>query len=58
MKSEPKTRVIKIEKENREWKIQQQFGNLVDRLNRLPDAGEVQRNPLKSAPAGITEMVF
>jgi len=58
MKSEPKTRVIKIEKENREWKIQQQFGNLVDRLNRLPDAGEIQRNPLRSAPAGITEMVF
>jgi len=58
MKTAPKTRVIKIEKENREWKIQQQFGNLVDRLNRLPDANEVQRNPLRSAPAGITEMVF
>jgi len=58
MKTTPKTRVIKIDKENREWKIQQQFGILVDKLNRLPDANEVQRNPVRSAPAGLTEMVF
>ncbi|MEZ2336368.1 hypothetical protein AB6735_12080 [Mucilaginibacter sp. RCC_168] len=55
---ELKTRVVKIKKENREWKLQQQFGAFVDKLNRLPDAGEVQRNPMRSAPAGLTEMVF
>ena len=27
-------------------------------ITQLPDANEVQRNPIKSAPAGITEMFF
>ncbi|MES2113204.1 MAG: hypothetical protein V4577_30920 [Bacteroidota bacterium] len=58
MKKEQKERVIKINKENREWKLQQQFGAFTDKLNRLPDANEVQRNPGRSAPAGLTEMVF
>jgi hypothetical protein len=31
---------------------------LTEMLDRLPDANEVQRNPLRSAPAGLTEMVF
>ncbi|MCR8557366.1 hypothetical protein KXD93_06920 [Mucilaginibacter sp. BJC16-A38] len=58
MKREPKNRIIKIIKENREWKLQQQFSAFVDKLNRLPDANGVQRNPVRSAPAALTEMVF
>jgi hypothetical protein len=58
MKRERKDRVIKINKEKREWKLQQQFGGLIDKLNRLPDANEIQRNPSRSAPQGIAEMVF
>jgi hypothetical protein len=58
MKRASKNRVIKITKENREWKLQQQFGTFIDKLNRLPDANEVQRNPGRSAPAVLTEMVF
>ncbi|QHS55196.1 hypothetical protein GWR56_06450 [Mucilaginibacter sp. 14171R-50] len=53
-----KNRVIKINTKGDQWKIQQLFGELAGRLDRLPDADEVRRNPLRSAPAGITEMVF
>jgi len=58
MKKQQQERTIKIRKESEAWKLQQHFGALTDRLNRLPDANEVQRNPLRSAPAGLTEMVF
>jgi len=58
MKKKGKDRVIKINRENREWKLQQQFGRLTDQLNRLPDANEIQRNPIRSAPLAIAEMVF
>ena len=49
---------MKINTKGDQWKIQQLFGELAARLDRLPDADEVRRNPLRSAPAGITEMVF
>ncbi|WP_431199569.1 hypothetical protein ACQ86K_00840 [Mucilaginibacter sp. P19] len=58
MKKNIKNRVIKINTESNQWKIQQLFGELAVRLDRLPDADEVRRNPLRSAPAGLTEMVF
>jgi len=57
-KQQLKIRTIKIRKESEEWKLQQDFGDFAQRLNRLPDANEVQRNPLRSAPAGLTVMVF
>jgi len=53
-----KSRTVKIKKETDQWKIQQLFGKYAGMLDRLPDAGEVQRNPLRSAPDGIAEMVF
>jgi hypothetical protein len=51
-------RKVKVKRGNDQWKIQQLFGNLAERLDRLPDAGEVQRNPLRSAPPELTTMVF
>ncbi|WP_179413017.1 hypothetical protein HDF19_11130 [Mucilaginibacter sp. E4BP6] len=58
MKKQQQERTIKIRKESEAWKLQQHFGALTDRLNRLPDANEVQCNPQRSAPTGLTEMVF
>jgi hypothetical protein len=58
MNKQQKTRTIKIRKESEEWKLQQRFGAWTEQLNRLPDANEVQRNPQRSAPAGLTVMVF
>jgi hypothetical protein len=58
MKKQKLNRVIKVNTKGDQWKIQQLFGELAERLNRLPDADEVRRNPLRSAPADITEMVF
>ena len=58
MNKQQKDRTIKIRKESEAWKLQQHFGALTEKLNRLPDANEVQRNPLRSAPAGLTVMVF
>jgi hypothetical protein len=55
---ERKHRIVNINQQSEQWKIQQQFGELAKHLDRLPDAGEVQRNPLRSAPPGLTEMVF
>jgi hypothetical protein len=51
-------RKIKINKENDQWKLHQLFGEYALNLDRLPDAREIQRNPLRSAPQGLTEMVF
>ncbi|MGZ3812292.1 MAG: hypothetical protein ACXVJN_11140 [Mucilaginibacter sp.] len=51
-------RVVNINQQSEQWKIQQQFGELATYLDRLPDANEVRRNPLRSAPPGLTEMVF
>jgi hypothetical protein len=53
-----KLRKVKVKRNNDQWKIQQLFGNLAERLDRMPDAGEVQRNPLRSAPTELTTMVF
>jgi len=58
MKKQQKERTVNIRKESEAWKLQQHFGRLADWLDRLPDAGEVQRNPQRSAPAGLTGMVF
>jgi hypothetical protein len=51
-------RTVKIKKENEAWRTYELFGKFADGLNRLPDAGQVQRNPLRSAPPEITVMVF
>ncbi|WP_162842632.1 hypothetical protein [Mucilaginibacter pineti] len=53
-----KNRTIKIKKENEQWKLYALFSRLTVSLDRLPDAGQVQRNPLRSAPPELTEMVF
>ena len=60
MKKEQKkgNRIVNINQQNEQWKIQQQFGELANYLDRLPDANEVRRNPLRSAPPGLVEMVF
>ena len=58
MKNKEANRIIKINRKGDLWKLQQLFGELAEQLNRLPDADEVWRNPLRSAPAGLTEMVF
>jgi hypothetical protein len=58
MKKRTVNRIIRINTKSDQWKIQQLFGELAGRLDRLPDADEVRRNPLRSAPAGLTEMVF
>ncbi|MBK0379371.1 3'-5' exonuclease family protein [Mucilaginibacter segetis] len=58
MKKKSKNRIVKINVKGDQWKIQQLFGELAVRLDRLPDADEVKRNPLRSAPAGLTEMIF
>ncbi|NOW95996.1 hypothetical protein [Mucilaginibacter sp. SG564] len=49
---------VKVEKDSDLWRIYAQFGQYATKLNRLPDAGEIQRNPLRSAPPAIVEMVF
>ena len=58
MKKQVKQRVVNIRQDSEQWKIQQLFGELAVKLDRLPDADEVRRNPLRSAPPGLTEMVF
>lgn len=47
----------KVDKESDLWKIYAQFGSYAERLNRLPDTGEMQRNPLRSAPHELVTMV-
>ncbi|HEY9195388.1 MAG TPA: hypothetical protein VIM77_03960 [Mucilaginibacter sp.] len=49
---------VKVDKDNDLWRIYAQFGNYAAKLNRLPDAGEIQRNPLRSAPPAMVVMVF
>ncbi|MDP9047200.1 MAG: hypothetical protein M3N14_03630 [Bacteroidota bacterium] len=58
MKIRGVNRIVKLNPKSNQWKIQQLFGELVKNLDRLPDANEVRRNPLKSAPTDLTEMVF
>lgn len=53
-----KARRIKIDKENDQWQLHQQFRKFGEQLDRLPDAAEVRRNPARSAPQGILPMVF
>jgi hypothetical protein len=43
---------------SKQWKLHQSFGNFAERLDRLPDAREVQANPLRSAPQERTVMIF
>ncbi|WP_159440685.1 hypothetical protein [Mucilaginibacter sp. OK098] len=49
---------VKVDKDSDLWRIYAQFGNYAEKLNRLPDAGEIQRNPLRSAPPAMVVMVF
>lgn len=58
MKREKQQRIVKINRKNDQWKIQQLFGKLAEGLDRLPDADEIQRNPLRSAPTELIGMVF
>jgi len=53
-----RTRRIKIDQENEQWHLHQQFRKFSEQLDRLPDAAEVRRNPARSAPQGILPMVF
>jgi hypothetical protein len=53
-----KNRTVKIKKENEQWQLYGLFSRFTASLDRLPDAGQVQRNPLRSAPPELTEMVF
>ncbi|WP_345951300.1 hypothetical protein ABDD95_07670 [Mucilaginibacter sp. PAMB04274] len=60
MKRKPniQTRRVKIQKENDQWQLHQQFQSFTEALDRLPDAAAVQRNPARSAPPGMVPMVF
>lgn len=58
MKKQIKDRVITLNKHSDQWQVQQLFKAWAARLDRLPDAGEVRGNPLRSAPPELTEMVF
>ncbi|MBT2560175.1 hypothetical protein J7E50_02930 [Pedobacter sp. ISL-68] len=59
MKPQPSiTRRIPIIKDNDQWKLHQLFKDFTEKLDKLPDAGEVRRNPKRSAPQGIVPMVF
>jgi hypothetical protein len=58
MKQQQIKRRVPIIKEDDQWKLHQLFGNFTQKLDQLPDAGEVRRNPQRSAPQGIVPMVF
>lgn len=58
MKQAKDNRIVKRNTKGTQWKAQQAFGRLAAELNRLPDADEVMKNPLRSAPLGLVEMVF
>jgi len=49
---------VKVNKESDLWRIYEQFGRYAAKLDRLPDTGEIQRNPLRSAPPQMVVMVF
>jgi hypothetical protein len=51
-------RKVKVDKESDLWRIYAQFGNYAQKLNRVPDTAEMLRNPARSAPLGLVEMVF
>ncbi|MFA6083441.1 hypothetical protein [Mucilaginibacter sp.] len=55
---QPIKRKVPIIKDTDQWKLHQLFANFTQKLDQLPDAGEVQRNPKRSAPQGIVPMVF
>jgi len=58
MKQQISKRRKTINKEEDQWKLHQLFRNFTQKLDQLPDAGEVRRNPQRSAPQGILPMVF
>ncbi|QTE42941.1 MULTISPECIES: hypothetical protein [Mucilaginibacter] len=51
-------RKVTVIEDSTQWKLHQLFGEFVSKLDRLPDAREVQQNPLRSAPKERTVMVF
>ena len=51
-------KIVKIKKDNELWKLYAELGAYAEKLNRLPDAAQVRKNPLQSAPLEITEMLF
>ncbi|HEY4324010.1 MAG TPA: hypothetical protein VGN20_08480 [Mucilaginibacter sp.] len=58
METKKINRKVTIIEESTQWKLHQQFGDFIQRLDRLPDAREIQGNPLRSAPKERTVMVF
>ncbi|WDF55799.1 hypothetical protein [Mucilaginibacter sp. KACC 22063] len=51
-------RKVTVIEESKQWKLHQLFGEFIQNLDRLPDARQVQQNPLRSAPKERTVMVF
>jgi len=51
-------RKVTVIEKSKQWKLHQLFGDLAERLDRLPDAREVRQNPLRSAPQERIVMVF
>ncbi|WP_432328193.1 hypothetical protein ACRQ5D_34430 [Mucilaginibacter sp. P25] len=51
-------RKISIGREGKQWKLYQEFGKFIKKLDQLPDAAEVINNPGRCAPQGLTDMVF
>ena len=58
METEKINRKVTVIEESTQWKLHQLLGEFVNKLDRLPDAREVQQNPLRSAPKERTVMVF
>ena len=51
-------KIVKIKKDNELWKLYAELGAYAEKLTRLPDAAQVRKNPLRSAPLEIIEMLF
>jgi hypothetical protein len=53
-----KNRTVRLKKDSELWNNYALLGAYAEKLNRLPDAGQVRQNPLRSAPQEMTVMVF
>jgi len=58
MKQQKKIRIVRLTKDEKQWKIYQALAGFANNLDRLHDAAAVRKNKLKSAPVELTVMVF
>jgi hypothetical protein len=53
-----KAKLIKQDKYAKEWKLYYRIAGFAEELNRLPDAAEIKKDKLKTAPLQLIEMIF